>query len=454
MAVPVIENSTLHTEQTNDSSFSHTGTGSDLLAVVMVSQRYGAAGGIVGVTYGGTSMTLAKSTSIGMAYIFYLLNAPSGSQTVAVDVVAGSVGRPYRALALTITGAKTFNPINIDASYSGSTDNTITVDIATTIPDCLILDVLGTTSGTDPTASGSGHTSLFDGTYSLGIYGFGYIDAATAATYTPGWTTTSQNNDFGLAAVAIAPDWEGPTFVSAGAIAEDLTGGASVTPTPPTHQADDILVVASYNAAGDAMSTVTSGWTSFNNIAGTDDIAFFWKRATGAGTAGPTITAAGTDCFAICYVFRNCVTSGTPFEDATNSGDGTTAETTPDSALITTTDTNRLAVCIVAHDDDTTFSSGNPPTGWTDGTNNTTSSGGTQVGFNLICKTIPVAGDVSAVVVGTLGASELYGAVTLALLPTSAVVSSIKTVNGLAKASVKTVNGLAIASVKTINGLA
>lgn len=32
--------------------------------------------------------------------------------------------------------------------------------------------------------------------------------------------------------------------------------------------------------------------------------------------------------------------------------------------------------------------------------------------------------------------------------------SSIKTVNGLAKASVKTVNGLAIASIKTINGLA
>ena len=32
--------------------------------------------------------------------------------------------------------------------------------------------------------------------------------------------------------------------------------------------------------------------------------------------------------------------------------------------------------------------------------------------------------------------------------------TSIKTINGLAKASVKTVNGLAIASVKTINGLA
>src|SRR3989344_185187 len=210
-----------------------------------------------------------------------------------------------------------------------------------------------------------------------------------------------------------------PTFVSAGSVDSDTAQSCATTPSPPTHQANDIIIVAAYNANGDAMSTVTSGWNSFNNIAGTDDIAFFWKRATGAGTAGPAITAAGTDCFSIAYIIRGTITSGTPFEYATNSGDGTTQDNTPDTATITTTGTNRLAMAFVAHDGESagvTWSSGNPPSGWT-ADSNVDSSSGTDVGFYVISKTQASAGDVTSVVVGTWSAATLYGAVTLAFIP-------------------------------------
>jgi hypothetical protein len=50
----------------------------------------------------------------------------------------------------------------------------------------------------------------------------------------------------------------------------------------------------------------------------------------------------------------------------------------------------------------------------------------------------------------TVFVDTLYAVVTY----TEAVASSIKTINGIAKASVKTVNGVAIASMKTWNGIA
>ena len=59
MAVPVIEHHTTALKGDSSASsisVSHTGTGSDLLAVVCLSHRYGA-DAITGVTYGGNAMT-------------------------------------------------------------------------------------------------------------------------------------------------------------------------------------------------------------------------------------------------------------------------------------------------------------------------------------------------------------------------------------------------------------
>lgn len=211
-AVPSIENSTVSANQSADFSFSHTGTGSNLLAVVMISQVYGASTGIVGVTYGGNAMTRAIAGGAnGMGYIYYYTGggsgAPTGAQTVAVDVLAGSVGRGVKAVAVTITGANLTSPINVTESYSGASDNSIYDTITTTVADTLILDALGTNTGTNPTVYGTGHVSIQDGTHGgiPGIYAWGYTPATTAGAYTIGWDTTSQTNDLGYALAAIAP---------------------------------------------------------------------------------------------------------------------------------------------------------------------------------------------------------------------------------------------------------
>lgn len=210
-----------------------------------------------------------------------------------------------------------------------------------------------------------------------------------------------------------------PTFISAGAVAADLSGPASVIPTMPTHQENDILLVSCYNASGNTMSTATSGWTEIAEVDGTGNIAWYWKRAAGAGTAGPDVTSSGTDQFCVGYVIRGAITTGTPYEDATTANDGTTAATTPDTALITTTNIDRFAVSVAGWDTNITWASGNPPSGWSaDSTVNGTT--GTGSGFGFISKTQAAAGDVSAVVIGTLSASVLHGTLTLAFIPPNA----------------------------------
>lgn len=210
------------------------------------------------------------------------------------------------------------------------------------------------------------------------------------------------------------------SFVSAGAIVSDTTGGCSITPTPPTHQINDVIVVSAWNTGGDALSTATAGWSEITEIDGTGNAAWYWKLAPGAGTAGPTITAAGTDCFAVAYIIRGAdFTQTPPFEDATASGDGTTADGTPDSAAITSTGVNRMAAVFLAHDDNTLWTPDphSPPAGWTS-SSDLVSGDGTDVGFTVITKQVN-AEEVASVAVGTFtgGATELYGALTLAFLP-------------------------------------
>jgi len=210
-----------------------------------------------------------------------------------------------------------------------------------------------------------------------------------------------------------------PTFVSAGSVADDLTGGASYTPTPPTHQTNDILICASFNAGGDTPVTATGGWTQIATIVGTMDSSWYWKRATAAGTAGPTMTASNTDCFSIVYAIRGCVESGTPYEGAATSGDGTNQETTPDTAQVITLGNDRLVMCFVGHDGESagvTWSSGNPPSGWSI-SNNTDSTDGTDVGFYCIQQSVLFPATIPTAVVGTMSAATQIGCLTLAFIP-------------------------------------
>src|SRR6188768_2164160 len=80
-----------------------------------------------------------------------------------------------------------------------------------------------------------------------------------------------------------------PSIVGFGALTSNESGNLS--PAIPTHQTDDILVVRAVyygpNTAGDALDIPTpSTWTLAHSQGGGSDVrhAWFWKRATGAGT--------------------------------------------------------------------------------------------------------------------------------------------------------------------------
>lgn len=210
-----------------------------------------------------------------------------------------------------------------------------------------------------------------------------------------------------------------PTFVSAGAMVTDLTGAASTTPTPPAHVADDILIAVVDNAvSGELPTTSTSGWAEIldwvSGTGGSYPLKAFWKRATGAGTAGPTITANNTDQFAMVFVVRGCVTTGTPYERAKFSAVATWR--TPPTSEVITQGTDRLIVGIAGVTDDTQFSSGYPPSGWT-GNAQVLSADGTDGGFHIISKTRASAGTEAGVDIGTWPANEVYQTLTLAFIP-------------------------------------
>jgi hypothetical protein len=144
------------------------------------------------------------------------------------------------------------------------------------------------------------------------------------------------------------------------------------------------------------------------------DVYWFWKRATGAGTAGPELTAITDDVGAICYVFRGCAQQGTPYEDPTVNEDDT-GDITPESSEITTTDVDRLVVASLGGEPSVFFLLGFPPTDWTADSNVNTPTG---TGFNsaLMSRAVAGASTVAAVNFGTYVAANRCGTLTLAFI--------------------------------------
>lgn len=205
------------------------------------------------------------------------------------------------------------------------------------------------------------------------------------------------------------------TFINAGTVVSDVTGAGSVTPTMPTHVTNDILIIAAMNDGGGTISTATSGWSQIAQVDGTNNMAWFWKRAPAAGTAGATITTADTDLFAVGFVIRGCTTNGTPYEDATTVGDGTTADMNPVGTTITTLGGDRYTVGIINVDDNTTFDTG-PDIGWT--TDATVgSAAGTHANFRWVSIQTPAPRDVSLGTFGSWATAERWGAIQLAFIP-------------------------------------
>lgn len=200
---------------------------------------------------------------------------------------------------------------------------------------------------------------------------------------------------------------------------------ATVSPAAPAGLAEnDVCLIVAISGASQAYESVTDS----NGVAATQigthagnanfTISYWWYRC--PATVPTSFTAdrgaGGGQALCVVWAFTGVVTTGTPYEAATRLDQVTTAETTPDTAAITTTGASEMAVAICGVDDDPAYASGHPPSGWT-AAGGFSDTSGSDARADLIYQAVASASTVPAAVVGTLTLAQFWGSMTLALLP-------------------------------------
>lgn len=228
-----------------------------------------------------------------------------------------------------------------------------------------------------------------------------------------------------------SPTWESwnagqviaPILQAQGATNANTTGSNS--PTIPTHQANDIIIVAAVfwgpNTAGDAEQIPTpTNYTLLGSQVGQPAAAnrdgwsaLFWRRVSGAGTTVTVTRGASWDtgsdtCFgARAYVIRGCRTTGNPFEDGLNSGPHTAANQA--FPVVTVSGSYRLVVQFGNSMDNQTFAM--TSSGWTTGTEDNDPAG-TDCSFQTARKdsiSASTTGDTATVSAPAQGAYAFHG---------------------------------------------
>jgi hypothetical protein len=370
------------------------------------------------------SDTISETTAVIRAYVYI----PTTALSSTIDIMAFFGATEDDSLIVL--------QVNADEEwqyYNIITDTATDTNVGIEMDEWMYVEFESTLADSGTVKLNVNGTSVVDSTEDTKGSDSAWVTAAVGITFSGGESGTVNVNMDNMVVNNAAVGPQIPIPYDIGSIDVDVGGAASTTPNCPTHQADDILFVVAVNAGGNTMSTASTGWTEIDEVDGTDNIAWYWKRATSTTGEDPEITASGTDQFAICWVIYGAATSVTPYEDATTAGDGTTAETTPDTAEITTTGDNRLVMNFFGISDDSGFSSGHPPSGWSPGGEVSTSSG-TDARIGAMLRTEFSATTVSSAVIGTLSASELWGSLTLGFFteadkPSAATIEYIQLIN-------------------------
>lgn len=98
------------------------------------------------------------------------------------------------------------------------------------------------------------------------------------------------------------------TWVGAGAVALDASGGAGTTPALPSGFAADDILIAVVTDSSSSAPAAPSGWTRKAATA----LGVYWKRATGSDSA-PVFSGGGTQ-KSVVGAWRGCIGSGDPFD--------------------------------------------------------------------------------------------------------------------------------------------
>jgi hypothetical protein len=207
-----------------------------------------------------------------------------------------------------------------------------------------------------------------------------------------------------------------PVYQDNGGISA-ATGQASIDVNwPATVNNNDIILAALLDADNDTFSTPTD-WTKITELTNANfSVAFFWYRADGTETGTETFTSGSSSGNTIAGVmsrYSGCKTTGTPYEDPGT--DGITLSNTIGVPAVTTTGIERLLVAQSLVEDDTTITGGT--SGYTVAFN-LTSAVGDDCRIAMQYQEVLTAQTIAAGT-ATLGASEYWGTLNLALLPTS-----------------------------------
>lgn len=261
-----------HVYSSTPMSWSHTvGSGSNRLLVVSISGYYGNTNSMLptSVTYNGVAMTLLTSKIFNgtgnYIYVYYLLNPPSGTHTIAV-----ATGTPNNNTQ--VGGATSWynvdqtSPFGNSVSSSGSsTSPSVTASTNTTQ---VVVDALGKSDGypsTQTISAGSGQTSYWTDTGNFGYDGGGMSSKSVVGANTTMSWTLSPSMPWGLIAIPINSNSAGNPLSISGALASltsncGITGGYSCTDT-----SNILSLNQSYSgSSGDVMSISSTG---FGNLA-------------------------------------------------------------------------------------------------------------------------------------------------------------------------------------------
>lgn len=188
MAVALLNHGTMGQSATGSVSaaFSVTNSGANRCAFAVVAWDKAASLSVTSITYGGQTMTscgiAGLSTTGGSHFcycqIFYLVNPPTGSNTLAITVAGGTVTDVYYNL-VAFTGVNQATPVRAGTYQSSTAAAGVVADgltITSNVNDLTITVVNGEGLGVVT----SNQTS--DTTNTVGSYGSGSDHATTAAT--------------------------------------------------------------------------------------------------------------------------------------------------------------------------------------------------------------------------------------------------------------------------------
>ena len=358
-----------------------------------------------------------------------------GSMTISANDGQGGLG-PFISAKAYILTPSAGNFLNIAQVNRGtSVTNNLNAPVCTTLVDGSRVFGAGTDTTTNlvaPTSSDVESAGVNSGSAS-------FLDAYKSADTATAGTAVTINMDADGAAAA-AWSWAGmevfestvrvPWLFAAGALFA-AASGTSITPVIPANDAlNDILIMGVMCNGSTTFSTPTN-WTLLGTSIESNanqSTAWFWKRASGSDgnpTSTTSATLSGTvGGYGRIWVFRDCVTTGNPFEDVTMNG-APTSSTTPASATIDTTATLRLVMSFVLVDDDNTWASGMPALGWWDIGGRVASTTGGDAMFDAFGLVAPIVATVTGVTVGTMNAADFWRTLTMALIPIAAAVDSL-----------------------------